>query len=176
MNEQDGFERDGYSVRWTMENGLGLVFVVSNYHQLFGGANEEVVFPALLPLTYIPTLLSRTKALFLALFEPYLKSLVDSLHGSLGSAAALQELRSRIDIQRWERIFERCLRDCEGKEGKKVSSSGSGSLQRQAQLAAASGTSSKSLSQGGKWYHVLKDSTERDASHCRRNRQECPSS
>jgi hypothetical protein len=28
VNEQDGFERDGYSVRWTMENGLGLVFVV----------------------------------------------------------------------------------------------------------------------------------------------------
>lgn len=27
-NEQEGFERDGYSVRWTMENGLGLVFVV----------------------------------------------------------------------------------------------------------------------------------------------------
>lgn len=28
-NEEEGFERDGYSVRWTMENGLGLVFVVS---------------------------------------------------------------------------------------------------------------------------------------------------
>lgn len=27
--EEDGFEKDGYSIRWTMENGLGLVFVVS---------------------------------------------------------------------------------------------------------------------------------------------------
>lgn len=27
--EDEVFERDGYSVRWTMENGLGLVFVVS---------------------------------------------------------------------------------------------------------------------------------------------------
>ena len=27
--EDDGFEKDGYSVRWTMENSLGLVFVVS---------------------------------------------------------------------------------------------------------------------------------------------------
>lgn len=27
-SEQEGFEKDGYSVRWTMENGLGLVFVV----------------------------------------------------------------------------------------------------------------------------------------------------
>lgn len=26
--EQEGFERDGYSVRWAMENSLGLVFVV----------------------------------------------------------------------------------------------------------------------------------------------------
>jgi hypothetical protein len=68
---------------------------------------------------------------------------VDSLKGSLGAGAALQELRSRIDLERWERIFERCLRDCEGKEGKKAVSGG-GSLQRQAQLAAASGTSSTS--------------------------------
>jgi len=105
----------------------------------------EVVFPALLPLTYIPSLLSRTKALFLALFEPYLKSLVDSLGGNMGASAALQELRSRIDLERWERIFERCLRDCEGKEGRKAVSAGNGgSLHRQAQLAAASGTSSTS--------------------------------
>lgn len=27
--EDETFERDGYSVKWTMENGLGLVFVVS---------------------------------------------------------------------------------------------------------------------------------------------------
>lgn len=29
--EDEVFERDGYSVRWTMENGLGLVFVVSSH-------------------------------------------------------------------------------------------------------------------------------------------------
>jgi hypothetical protein len=68
---------------------------------------------------------------------------VDSLHGSMNaSATALSELRLRIDSERWERIFERCLRDCEGKEGKKAI--GSTSLQRQAQIAAASGTSSTS--------------------------------
>jgi signal recognition particle receptor subunit alpha len=27
-SEEEGFEKDGYSVRWNMENGLGLVFVV----------------------------------------------------------------------------------------------------------------------------------------------------
>ncbi|ODO10656.1 hypothetical protein I350_01253 [Cryptococcus amylolentus CBS 6273] len=63
--EEEGLEKDGFSVRWTVENGLGLVFVV--------------VFPALLPLAYIPQLLERTKALFLALFQPYIATLVESL-------------------------------------------------------------------------------------------------
>jgi signal recognition particle receptor subunit alpha len=27
--EDEGYDKDGYSVRWTMENGLGLVFIVS---------------------------------------------------------------------------------------------------------------------------------------------------
>jgi signal recognition particle receptor subunit alpha len=146
-NEQEGIERDGYSVRWTMENGLGLVFVVCR--PLMSSApplsrtDMKVVFPALLPLSYIPTLLSRTKQLFLALFEPYLRSLVDSLHGSLNaSATALQELRTRIESERWERIFERCLRDCEGNEGKKGVST---SLHRQAQLAAASSSTGMSI-------------------------------
>lgn len=29
-SEEEGLEKDGYSVKWTMENGLGLVFVVSS--------------------------------------------------------------------------------------------------------------------------------------------------
>jgi signal recognition particle receptor subunit alpha len=41
-NEQDGIERDGYSVRWTMENGLGLVFVVST----------QILFQQYTPSTY----------------------------------------------------------------------------------------------------------------------------
>jgi signal recognition particle receptor subunit alpha len=108
-------------------------------------ADNQVVFPALLPLTYIPNLLARTKALFLSLFEPYLRSLVESLKGTFtASATALQELRDRIESERWERIFERCLRDCEGKDQSKKSTGGS--LQRQAQLAAAaSGHSSTSI-------------------------------
>lgn len=27
--EEQGLDKDGFSVRWTLENGLGLVFVVS---------------------------------------------------------------------------------------------------------------------------------------------------
>nr|ODN95967.1 signal recognition particle receptor subunit alpha [Cryptococcus depauperatus CBS 7855] len=105
--EELGVEKDGYSVRWTVENGLGLVFVV--------------VFPALLPLTYIPTLLERTKALFLALFQPYLKHLVESLSSGgavvLSSTAGqvLRELKEKIKQERWDKIWDRCLRNCEGK-------------------------------------------------------------
>lgn len=28
VTEEKGYEKDGFSVRWTVENGLGLVFVV----------------------------------------------------------------------------------------------------------------------------------------------------
>jgi signal recognition particle receptor subunit alpha len=86
----DGFEKDGYSVRWTVDNGLGLVFVV--------------VFPALLPLTYIPTLLDRTKELFLALFRPYLDSL-----------PSLTLLHAKMAEEKWDLIFDRCLKSCEEK-------------------------------------------------------------
>jgi hypothetical protein len=137
-----------------------------------------VVFPALLPLTYIPNLLSRTKALFLSLFEPYLRSLVDSLHGTLAaSATALQDLRERIESERWERIFERCLRDCEGKDQSKRPGGGGSSLQRQAQLAAASGTAN-----GNSHLRILTPPSskhqlqlQRYTHICRRDRQECSS-
>ncbi|KAL7420879.1 hypothetical protein Q5752_004833 [Cryptotrichosporon argae] len=98
---EDTFEKEGYSVRWTLENGLGLVFVV--------------VFPALLPLTYIPQLLQRTKQLFLSLFQPYLDQLVDSLSsGAVAADSALLLLKGKIVEERWDKIFERCLRSCEG--------------------------------------------------------------
>ncbi|WVQ70766.1 hypothetical protein IAR50_000288 [Cryptococcus sp. DSM 104548] len=106
--EEEGLEKDGFSVRWTVENGLGLVFVV--------------VFPALLPLAYIPQLLERTKALFLALFQPYIAALIESLTagGAAISAAgsALKDLKDRINEERWNDIWERCLKSCEGTKKK----------------------------------------------------------
>ncbi|OCF45639.1 signal recognition particle receptor subunit alpha [Kwoniella heveanensis CBS 569] len=103
--EEEGFEKDGYSVRWTMENGLGLVFVV--------------VFPALVPLTYVPELLQRMKQLFISLFQPYLQPLIESLTSgtlvlSAASTSALQLFKERLVAERWDAIFDRCLRNCEG--------------------------------------------------------------
>ncbi|ORX40944.1 putative signal recognition particle binding protein [Kockovaella imperatae] len=132
-NESEGIERDGYSVRWTIENGLGLIFVV--------------VFPALLPLTYIPALLHRVKQLFLSLFSPYLRSLVDSLTaGSIAltesSSQALKVIREKLAEERWEKIFDRCLKSFEGQDSRKQVKSPV-SLRNQAQLASVtSGESS----------------------------------
>ncbi|RXK41918.1 signal recognition particle receptor subunit alpha [Tremella mesenterica] len=107
LTEETGYEKDGYSVRWTMENGLGLVFVV--------------VFPALLPLAYIPQLLARTKQLFLSLFQTYLQGLIDSLNSGSAivehiSQSALRLLQTQLEIQQWGRIFDRCLKDCESQD------------------------------------------------------------
>ncbi|KAK8850615.1 hypothetical protein IAR55_004534 [Kwoniella newhampshirensis] len=135
--EDEGFEKDGYSVRCTMENGLGLVFVV--------------VFPALLPLTYIPELLQRTKQLFISLFQPYLQPLIDVLtSGSLvissASNTALRLLKQKLEEERWALIFDRCLKSC---EGTKKSSRTPVPLHRQAQLNAASDASTPALSDDG---------------------------
>lgn len=40
-SEEQALEKDGYNVRWTMENGLGLVFVVRIAKKLLGFAAEE---------------------------------------------------------------------------------------------------------------------------------------
>ena len=107
-----------------MENELGLVFVV--------------VFPALLPLTYTPSLLSRVKQLFLALFGPYIRELVESLANGSVSESALTLLKQKIKEEKWDQIFDRCLRSCEeeGDKRKPVS------LQKQAQVMSAASTTS----------------------------------
>ncbi|WRT70790.1 uncharacterized protein IL334_007789 [Kwoniella shivajii] len=135
-NEEEGYEKDGYSVRWTMENGLGLVFVV--------------VFPALLPLTYIPELLQRAKQLFISLFQPYLQSLIDSLTSgtlilSSASSTALKLLKEQLSEQRWDAIFDRCLKSVEG--ARKPTRTPI-ALHKQAQLNAASDASTPALSDG----------------------------
>ncbi|KAL0252593.1 hypothetical protein I308_101985 [Cryptococcus tetragattii IND107] len=101
--EEQGLEKDGYSVRWSVDNGLGLVFVV--------------VFPALLPLAYVPALLERTKTLFLALFQPYVASLIESLSsGGASAGSALKQLKEKIVEERWDEVWERCFRSCEGEK------------------------------------------------------------
>lgn len=119
-------------------------------------ADPQVVFPALLPLTYIPALLTRTKQLFLSLFQHYIQTLVDTLSATSGvlteaAGSALRVLQQRMDDERWAQIFDRCLRNCEGDqvsytldpadEQARRPAQTPISLHRQAQLSAASGAS-----------------------------------
>lgn len=90
-------------------------------------------------MTYIPALLQRTKQLFLSLFQPYVESLVDALldrAGPLaeGSRSALRILGQQLVDQRWDAIFDRCLKSQEATAGRK---GGRAVPVRQAQLANA---------------------------------------
>lgn len=87
----------------------------------------QVVFPALLPLTYIPAFLARIRQLFLSLFQPYIQALVASLSEGTAllqsginsisekSQSALKILQEKIKLENWEYVLERCLRLCESK-------------------------------------------------------------
>lgn len=120
----------------------------------------QVVFPALLPLTYIPELLIRMKQLFISLFHPYIEALVTSLHMSSASSAvsdtlkslqsqgqsALIALKQQIDLEKWEAIFERCLKGCEerasGGQRKMMTRSATAALSKKARISAAEAISS----------------------------------
>lgn len=75
-------------------------------------------------MTYIPALLQRTKQLFLSLFQPYLESLIDALSDRAGvlvadsGRSALRILADKIAEERWDRIFERCLKTQENSSGR----------------------------------------------------------
>lgn len=82
------------------------------------------------------------------MFQPILESLIQSLHaGSMtitdATTTALRLLREKMEEEQWERIFDRCLKGCEAGSDRKNQVQTPISLQKQARLAAASGTSSK---------------------------------
>lgn len=116
----------------------------------------QVVFPALLPLTYIPTLLARTKALFLSLFTPLIQTLVTSLASTSAPSqtlsgstdSALSSLQQAIIDEKWQSIFDRCLKSCESQGDKKggIKKHGSQPLSRRAQLTAERVKASESAS------------------------------
>jgi signal recognition particle receptor subunit alpha len=86
-------------------------------------------------LTYISDLLSRSKSLFLSLFQQSIQALVLSLSSTSTSQQsqqateeanvqidqALSRLKRELVGERWEEIWERCLRGCEERaDGKKM--------------------------------------------------------
>lgn len=89
-------------------------------------------------------MLQRVKQLFLSLFEPYLQSLVDILADRGGvvvdqSRSALRVLGEKIAEERWDKIFDRCLKNFEGSGNRSARSL----PQRQIHLSAGPADSSK---------------------------------
>jgi len=101
----DKYEKEGYTLQWTLANDLELVFVV--------------VYQRILQLTYIPQLLSTVKDLFLELFKPFVLAIGEATgpHGrsNLNSLAMARKLRSEFDfkLKEWETTFLKTLRGLE---------------------------------------------------------------
>lgn len=99
------------------------------------------------------------KQLFISLFHPYIEALVSSLSLSASTAisdtlatlqlqgkSALVALQEQIDLEKWEAIFERCLKGCEerasGGQKKTGNKSAALALSRKARISAAEAISS----------------------------------
>lgn len=99
------------------------------------------------------------KQLFISLFHPYIEALVSSLSHSTSTAisdtlaalqlqgkSALVALQEQIDLEKWEVIFERCLKGCEerasGGQKKTGNKSAALALSRKARISAAEAISS----------------------------------
>jgi signal recognition particle receptor subunit alpha len=101
----DRYEKEGYTLQWTLANDLELVFVV--------------IYQRILQLTYIPQLLSTVKEVFLEFFKPFILAIGEATtshgHGSLQSLSMAKKLRASFDarLKEWEITFLKTLRGLE---------------------------------------------------------------
>ncbi|KAG8802196.1 hypothetical protein FRC16_010178 [Serendipita sp. 398] len=110
--DDDRYEKDGYTVRWTLANDLELIFVVA--------------YQRILQLTYVEELLSKLKTLFIKKYHDFLIAFVASLHAS--TTAVLQSSNKSPTehntnnpslwdfttvFEGWDKIFDKILRDVE---------------------------------------------------------------
>ncbi|KAG8905125.1 hypothetical protein FRB99_000637, partial [Tulasnella sp. 403] len=100
------YEKDGYSIRWTLANEMELIFVVA--------------YQRILHLTYVEDLLLAMKELFIKLFAPFLLTLVQSLHVAKGAVTtAIASKAQTWDFARafagWNSTFEKLLKRFEVK-------------------------------------------------------------
>ncbi|KAG8808412.1 hypothetical protein FRC17_003963, partial [Serendipita sp. 399] len=121
-SNDDRYEKDGYTVRWTLANDLELIFVVA--------------YQRILQLTYVDDLLAAIKELFTQLYHPFLTTFVASLHAS-SSTLVVQTSSSHSSNNKsnnsnsnshlwdfttafkgWDKVFDKLLRDVEQKANK----------------------------------------------------------
>jgi hypothetical protein len=121
------WESGGWKMEWGRENGLGLIFVVRRAARAAlcsapgwrsgRPSRRQVAYHRLLQLPYIPLLLSSLKDLFLSLYTPAIRTLVDALRSTSAeaSSAALQELNRALDG--WDKVWEKLLKRVESESG-----------------------------------------------------------
>lgn len=101
----DKYEKEGYTLQWTLANDLELVFVV--------------VYQRILQLTYIPQLLSSIKELFLDMFKPFVVAFGEATgpsgRSTLNSLFSARKLRAEFELRlkEWDITFLKTLRGLE---------------------------------------------------------------
>lgn len=101
----DKYDKDGYTLQWTLANDVELVFVV--------------VYQRILQLSYVPQLLASVKASFLDSFRPFVQALGQATQsrktGQPGSMESTNRLRSDYvrRLPEWEATFTQILRSLE---------------------------------------------------------------
>lgn len=96
------WEKDGYSLLWTLANELELVFVVA--------------YQRILQLTYVEDLLVAIRAAFLGAYEGTVRAIVDSTHGKdglVGGRGIFGGQGWAKLFKGWEETFARILREFE---------------------------------------------------------------
>ncbi|KAH7103920.1 P-loop containing nucleoside triphosphate hydrolase protein [Auriculariales sp. MPI-PUGE-AT-0066] len=97
------YEKDGYAIKWSFVNDLELIFVVA--------------YQRILQLTYVDDFIAALKALFIKLYEPFLRGFVASLHavaaGAVNVETVLWDFSSAFT--EWDKYFDQILKKFEDK-------------------------------------------------------------
>ncbi|KAG8933751.1 hypothetical protein FRC01_007218 [Tulasnella sp. 417] len=102
---EDKYEKDGYSIKWTFANEMGLIFVIA--------------YQRILHLTYVEDLLQAMKELFIKLFTPFLLAFVQSLTTKTAEAGKALTIGGAWDFAAafagWNSVFDKLLKRFEDK-------------------------------------------------------------
>ncbi|KAG8988948.1 hypothetical protein FRB90_002476 [Tulasnella sp. 427] len=97
---ENKYEKDGYSIKWTFANEMGLIFVIA--------------YQRILHLTYVEDLLQAMKEVFIKLFAPFLLAFVQSLSTKTTDATRALSVGGAWDFAAafagWNSVFDKLLK------------------------------------------------------------------
>lgn len=113
---EDRYEKDGYAVKWSFVNGLELIFVVRILSATLLTAHvHQVAWQRIIQLTYVDQLLLALKTLFIKYYEPFIASLVASLHSTKSLTLEPTSWNLSKAFENWDSIFDNILQGLEDK-------------------------------------------------------------